>query len=121
MPKQQGGWIGVDFDGTLAFYSGWEGRLVFGEPIPTMVERVKQWISEGYVVKIVTARISEDENPLEIVVALRNWCLDHIGHVLPITMSKDFQMIELWDDRAIQVLQNTGLPVKGSYSRVDQL
>ena len=33
------GWIGVDFDGTLATYNGWnDGKL--GEPIPLMVDRV---------------------------------------------------------------------------------
>ncbi len=28
------GWIGVDFDGTLATYDGWKGPSVLGEPIP---------------------------------------------------------------------------------------
>lgn len=35
----------------------------------------------------------------------------HIGRVLPITNIKDYQMIELWDDRAVQVIPNTGQPV----------
>lgn len=41
-----GGWIGVDLDGTLAEYHGWDdGRI--GAPIPKMVQRVKQWLAEG--------------------------------------------------------------------------
>ena len=36
-----GGWIGVDLDGTLAIYTGWKGCDHVGEPIPPMVERVK--------------------------------------------------------------------------------
>lgn len=46
MSSQQG-WIGVDLDGTLAHYDGWKGADHIGEPIPAMVERVKQWLSEG--------------------------------------------------------------------------
>ena len=29
----KGGWIGVDFDGTLATYTGWKGATVLGEPL----------------------------------------------------------------------------------------
>lgn len=31
-----------------------------------------------------------------------------IGRELPVTATKDFAMIELWDDRAVQVRMNTG-------------
>ena len=40
-------WIGVDLDGTLAHYKGWKGRDHIGEPIPAMMQRVKQWLEEG--------------------------------------------------------------------------
>ena len=36
------------------------------------------------------------------------WCLKHLGEALPITCIKDMRMTELWDDRAIQVVPNTG-------------
>ena len=49
------GWIGVDLDGTLAFYQGWnEGKI--GDPVPVMLARVKGWLAEGVEVRIVTAR-----------------------------------------------------------------
>lgn len=35
------GWIGVDLDATLAHYDRWTGGAI-GEPIPTMVARVKK-------------------------------------------------------------------------------
>lgn len=38
------GWIGVDLDGTLAEYLGWQGMGHIGEPIAPMVERVKAWL-----------------------------------------------------------------------------
>ena len=52
----QSGWIGVDLDGTLAKYGSWNGGQI-GDPIPLMVERVKQWIAEGVEVRIFTARV----------------------------------------------------------------
>lgn len=35
------GWIGVDLDGTLAFYDSWRGIDHIGAPIPLMLQRVK--------------------------------------------------------------------------------
>ena len=42
------GWIGVDLDGTLAEYLGWQGMGHIGEPIAPMVERVKAWLAQKY-------------------------------------------------------------------------
>ena len=112
------GWIGVDFDGTIAVYHGWKGKYELGDPIPAMVERVKRWIKHGYEVKIFTARIS-DGTPHEkamVKVAIQEWCREHIGYSLDVTNIKDFNMIELYDDRAVQVEANTGKLI-GSSSR----
>ena len=79
-----------------------------------MVARVKRWLDEGEEVCIFTARVAE-EDPVarkEIVNAIERWCVEHIGRVLPVTNVKDFHMIELWDDRAVQVIPNTGLAVR---------
>jgi len=103
------GWIGVDLDGTLAIFDGWKGPKIIGEPIPLMVDRVKNWISEGIEVRILTARVSTS-NPQKIGAedAIKEWCLKNIGKVLPITSEKDYGLIELWDDRCIRVESNTG-------------
>lgn len=100
------GWIGVDLDGTLAFYDGWKGVDQIGAPIPLMVHRVKQWLAEGKQVKIFTARVCRKDPA--IVTYIERWCQKHIGQILPVTCTKDFGMIELWDDRAIAVECNTG-------------
>lgn len=102
------GWIGVDLDGTLAHYDGWRGNHHIGKPIPLMVERVKTWLAGGLKVKIFTARAYCKE-PDEIVLKpIREWCKEHLGQELPITNVKNFGMIELWDDRCVQVEPNTG-------------
>lgn len=105
------GWIGVDLDGTLARYDGWQGIEHVGEPIAPMVERVKRWIAEGHEVKVFTARVSVDpETCLEVIAVIREWLSKAGLPPLEITNVKDFGMIELWDDRAVQVEMNTGRP-----------
>lgn len=108
--QNRSGWIGVDLDGTLAHYEGWKGIDHIGEPIPKMVDRVKAWLAEGIEVKIVTARVAVDdeEYALEILKHICAWCEKHIGQVLVVTNEKDMCMVQLWDDRCVQVIPNTG-------------
>lgn len=113
--NSQGGWIGVDLDGTLAVYDGWKGPTHIGSPVTAMVERVKRWLSEGWEVRVFTARISGGSPEGDLAYhAIRAWTLEHIGVSLPVTNVKDFAMVELWDDRAVQVIPNTGQPVGAS-------
>jgi hypothetical protein len=118
------GWIAVDLDGTLAEYDHWRGEDHIGLPVPAMVTRVKAWLAEGREVRIFTARIYEPwvvENGFhvarisrrEAVKIIEAWCLEHLGCVLPVTNEKDFGMIELWDDRCVQVVPNLGERVVG--------
>jgi len=109
-------WIGVDLDGTLAEYNGWVNELHIGEPIPQMVERVQTWLGEGQEVRIFTARVSPQGRANmtieEIRKTIQDWTEKHVGERLPVTNQKDFGMIELWDDRCVQVIPNTGIPVR---------
>ncbi len=103
------GWIGVDLDGTLAHYSGWKGPDQIGEPIEAMLVRVHDWINRGVEVRIFTARASVPEH----IRPVRAWLEKHFGDkamLIGITNIKDFRMIELWDDRCVRVLPNTGNP-----------
>lgn len=124
-PEWGRGWIGVDLDGTLAEYeTGTFDAAVVGKPVPAMVDRVKQWIELGIEVRIMTARVGcddpDDPQSAEVAcAAIVAWCVEHIGVELPVCCEKDYGMIELWDDRAIQVEHNTGNPVPGSRSRVE--
>lgn len=105
----KGGWRGVDLDGTLAVYDGWQGPYHIGEPIPLMVERVKKWLAKGEWVKIFTARVCDGDPKTRL--AIEDWCEKHIGQRLEVTNMKDYGMIEIWDDRAVQVIPNTGIRV----------
>lgn len=113
------GWIGVDLDGTLAEYDHvWRGPNHIGAPVPLMVRRVKRWLGQGEDVRIFTARVYW-RNPREFISAwrarraIRCWCLRHIGRVLPVTCTKDYRLYKFWDDRAVQIVENTGRRADG--------
>lgn len=105
-------WIGVDFDGTLARTMAWgdfnDGRV--GDPIWPMVYRVQEWLVEGRDVRILTARVGKGADVRKHTAAIDAFCLDNFGINLPVTCEKDFNMVELWDDKAVQVEVNTGEP-----------
>lgn len=112
------GTIAVDLDGTLAHYDKWIGSHHIGAPVPRMVERVRQWLAEGKRVVIFTARMHSHGLPIpgggtvDVEGPIKAWCREHIGQELPVTNVKDFNLIELWDDRAVQVIPNTGETVQ---------
>jgi hypothetical protein len=106
------GWIAVDLDGTLAHYDAiWKGPDHIGEPIPLMLNRVKDWLAMGQDVRIFTARVGPQKSEADIELArkaIEAWCFKHLGKVLSVTACKDYQMKELWDDRCVAVETNTG-------------
>ncbi len=114
MSKQPNGWIGVDLDGTLAFYDNWKGCDHIGDPVPKMADRVKKWSAEGKEVRIFTARVSPQACALngislqEAEGPIYGWLRKHFGRVFKITHEKDMAMVQLWDDRCVQVIPNTG-------------
>lgn len=114
-------WIGVDLDGTLAEYHGWVGPENIGAPIPKMLERVLAWTEKGREVRIVTARVSPiNDDCEECRAAVQKWLHKHVYPKCPVwfrepiqmeftvTHEKDQKMLELWDDRCVQVIPNTG-------------
>lgn len=115
------GWVGVDLDGTLAEYNGWIGPHHIGAPIPRMVGRVLKWVGEGREVRIVTARVSPVKaDSQECREVIQGWLHKHVYPKCPVwfrepiqiefvvTHEKDHCMVELWDDRCVQVIPNTG-------------
>lgn len=115
-------WIGIDLDRTLAKYETHEGGydpLRIGEPLWPMVARIKNWIAQGYCVKIFTARVSgfdldttEGQAGLALVVdAIQNWLEKEAGLPrLECTCVKDYRCVAIWDDIAVTMQPNTGCP-----------
>jgi hypothetical protein len=100
-------WIGVDLDGTLARDLGSTRGDKIGSPIEPMLVRVQKWIAEGRTVKIFTARASSPRQ----VAAIKEWLVSCGLPELEVTNVKDQRMIELWDDRCVQVTTNLGEPI----------
>lgn len=109
-------WIGVDLDRTLAHYDRWRGVAHVGEPIPLMAARVRRWLAEGVEVRIFTARVSGPNvergecfrDVEEARRVIQDWTERHFGVRLAVTCVKDHDLLELWDDRAVGVVPNTG-------------
>jgi hypothetical protein len=101
--------IAVDFDGTLVEYHGWKGVDHIGEVIPKMMARVQQWVAEGEEVVIFTARVSDGGDDGSLAAHhITDFLMQHgLGH-LEITATKRKSFKEFWDDRAVQVVPNTG-------------
>jgi hypothetical protein len=116
-----GGWIGCDLDGTLAYYDHWQGVEHVGPPVLPMLARVKAHLRLGQEVRIVTARAAACDRTNEhgeqdtrelaetAVRVIQDWTQKWTGQRLAVTATKDFGMVTLYDDRAKQVLTNTGL------------
>ena len=103
---QDEGWYGVDLDGSLAHYTGWKGPEHIGPPIPEMLERVRNWLNQGRHVKIFTARATTPQH----IPYVRDWLRENGLPELEITNVKDYSCIEIWDDRAVELVPNTGRP-----------
>lgn len=124
------GWIGIDLDGTLARSievakpSDFDPFQV-GEPIEPMCSFVKGLLAEGADVRIMTARVGPhgthypDGTPIPVDFNVHSrrvvveWCRKHLGRSIPVTCEKDYQMIALYDDRAVQIIPNTGQRADG--------
>lgn len=101
------GWIGVDLDGTLATSGPTSDYLGIGEPVPHMLLRVHHWLRTGRTVKIFSARAKDSSDVRNI----HKWCERHGLPPLEVTCEKDYGMIAIWDDRAVGVVRDLGIPL----------
>lgn len=117
------GWFAFDVDGTIAEYHGWVPDGSIGKPITAMIRRIKNYIKKGRDVRLCTARINpsgRQEFPEQFEAQkgiIDSWCLEHIGQTLPICYEKDLHMVFLFDDRAMQVIPNTGILIQEELRR----
>lgn len=127
------GWVGFDFDRTLAVYHH-HMYPALGDPIPGIVDLAKRILGHGYEIRLVTARVCDvllyryeqgDRSP-EVIrdqeqrKSLGEWLFSVFGMVITVTNRKDFKMICLYDDRAKEVVPNTGALVGGEFDLRNQ-
>jgi arsenate reductase-like glutaredoxin family protein len=104
--KPDEGFIGFDLDGTLAEYHGWSSTGEIGKPIKKYISLLKNLIAKNFNVKIFTARVCQDDSQVAII---EKWLEENGLPRLEITAVKDYRMSYIVDDRAIQVVRNTGM------------
>jgi len=97
--------IAVDLDGTLAmdYEEDFDPEFI-GEPVPDMLNKVKDWLNAGKTVKIFTARAHDSRN----IPPIAKWLEKHGIGGLEITNRKTPDMKVIWDDKARSVVINTG-------------
>lgn len=125
--NRPGAWVGVDLDGTLARWDGYIDYSHIGEPVALMLDRVKQMLADGIDVRIFTARVDGGEVAIAMGISegkhyrdvghiteiIQDWTEKHLGVRLPVTCKKDFGCAAFYDDRAIQIIENTGIRADG--------
>ena len=95
----------IDLDGTTAMYSGWKGKKTpIGAPIPKMVEKIKGFLAAGDKVVIFTARAKTSTDVQEV----KKWLKDNDLPDFEVTNVKRPEFSDIIDDKAIEVVANTG-------------
>ena len=100
--------IAVDLDGTLAHYDGWKGVGHIGEIIPSVANAILLAKKEGADIWIFTARVSDPKDAEEAGNAIVAYLTENGIPFDGLTAIKHKFFTEFWDDRAIQVIKNTG-------------
>lgn len=97
--KAKKGWIGFDLDNTLATDTPFRrDDSLIGYPKDGMVKVARELIENGEDVRIFTARAYKMDTLTKI--AIENWCLIHLGKILPIQAHKDHDLLYFFDDKA---------------------
>jgi hypothetical protein len=95
----------VDLDGTLAYNDGRDfDPDHIGRPIKSMMRLVRLWLRRGHEVRIFTARAANKKN----IPRIKEWLSENGLPDLEITNEKTPDITRLYDDRAVQVEENTG-------------
>lgn len=110
--KTKGPWVGFDLDGTLAEHGKYQGPDHIGTMIQKMKDILIEWLKQGYRVKIMTARMGHAELRDEARTIIQDWLEANGLPRLEVTCKKDYKMIRLYDDRAVQVIPNTGVTLE---------
>ena len=118
-----GKWHGFDLDGTIADNSAHTfGLGKIGKPVKPMCDLMKKLHTEGRRVKIFTARLSDvGSDPLSqkaVKEHIWKWCDENLGFRPEITDRKDYMMECIYDDRAKQVVRNTGECLEDLYNEL---
>jgi len=110
LPNEEEPHLLFDLDGTL-FKHPRGHDFSIGEPIPKMIDFLRQQLKIGWKVKIFTARWANPDTREEQEKLIRDALREHVSEEasqLEITNAKDLYTRTIYDDRAVQVIMDTG-------------
>ncbi|MGI9143141.1 MAG: hypothetical protein ACR2IJ_08100 [Fluviibacter sp.] len=110
------GTLAVDLDKTLAKSQEPFSVYTIGEPVPEILQAVRDEIATGRRVIIFTARAASNEPGVMRII--REWLTRHGLGDLKITCQKTPDITEFWDDRAKPVTPNEGFTEKEAMQMV---
>jgi len=103
--------VAFDLDGVLALHGPREKESgEIGKPISSMIKKLKEFLAAGYNVVVFSARLGQGDRR-EITREIGNWTMKHIGVRLPVTDVKSADWECFFDDKAVQVIRNSGMTV----------
>ncbi len=101
------GYHGIDLDKSLAYHESKWGVSKIGNFFPEMVKRIKSLMASGKQIKIFTARAAHGPEQVKMVQdALEKEGLPRFE----VVNLKDRNLRCLFDDRAVRMIPNTGIP-----------
>lgn len=110
--------IFVDLDGTLAYHTSGEDYdpTKIGSPIPNMVSKCMAWHQQGHTVVVFTARAYRTEMAQDYgaISNVKEWLSVNNLPDWEVTCMKRPSAHAFWDDKAIRVDKNTGVPSTSS-------
>jgi len=111
MPKQ---YIYVDFDDTLC-RGPFKSIIQCGEPVEGMCAKIKKVLEHGkYGIKVFSARFDSTKSKTETNMAVKvvqAWLYKQFGlqaSQIQCTANKGMDCVEIWDNRAVGVEDETG-------------
>ena len=104
--------IAIDLDGTLATYE--KGLYPeIGELIEETANLVREGIENGHTFVIFTARLNGSVSRTAMKARIQTWLQRHGLPRLEVTDVKKSGFDQIWDDRAIRLVHNTGYMCAG--------
>ena len=108
--------IAVDLDGTLAHYDSWKGIDHIGPVVPEVANAMELAQREGADIWIFTSRVSDPADAEQAGKVVHNWLVKNNFQFEGITAVKHKFFTEFWDDRAVQVIRNSGMFVLNEHT-----
>jgi hypothetical protein len=85
-------------------YDHWRGIEHISDPVPE-IDKIIRANMDKVEFFVFTARA---EDGPEAIMIIEDWCMKHYGRKFEVFNVKGYDVVAIWDDRAVAVEKNTG-------------